>query len=242
MSAASTLVTRAMRAMRAVQDRIRERYRLRGEIARMDSTKNPTEIAHALATKEFPWGINQALSFALFRTYAVPSIGDLLYKTGGFTKETQKRYDDTVLLLEAPLEYGIDSPLGRAGIRRINQMHGMYDISNDDFLYVLSTFVVCPVEWVEAYEWRPLTDHEVRGMTNYYRRLGQLMGIKGIPRHTRSSSSSTRTTRRPTSPSAPTPWPSPTPRSTCWAPSGPTRFCRARWCAGCRSRSWTIGS
>ncbi|WP_168698401.1 oxygenase MpaB family protein [Gordonia paraffinivorans] len=178
MSAASTLVTRAMRA---VQDRIRERYRLRGEIARMDSTKNPTEIAHALATKEFPWGINQALSFALFRTYAVPSIGDLLYKTGGFTKETQKRYDDTVLLLEAPLEYGIDSPLGRAGIRRINQMHGMYDISNDDFLYVLSTFVVCPVEWVEAYEWRPLTDHEVRGMTNYYRRLGQLMGIKGIP-------------------------------------------------------------
>ncbi len=43
MSAASTLVTRAMRA---VQDRIRERYRLRGEIARMDSTKNPTEIAH----------------------------------------------------------------------------------------------------------------------------------------------------------------------------------------------------
>ncbi len=60
-------------------------------------------------------------------------------------------------------------------------MHGMYDISNGDFLYVLATFVVCPVEWVNAYEWRKLTSHEIRGLTNYYRRLGQLMGIKDIP-------------------------------------------------------------
>ena len=34
---------------------------------------------------EFPWDMNQALSFALFRTYAVPSIGDLLARTGEFT-------------------------------------------------------------------------------------------------------------------------------------------------------------
>ncbi|MEO9326926.1 oxygenase MpaB family protein [Gordonia aurantiaca] len=171
----------ATRAKHAVQNRIVQRYRLRGEIARMDAVEDPTSIAHALGTLEFPWGINQALSFALFRTYAVPSIGDLLYRTRQFTEHTQKRYDDTALLLEAPIEYGIESPLGRAGIRRINQMHAMYDISNDDFLYVLSTFVVCPVEWVAAYEWRKLTDHEIRGLTNYYRRLGRLMGIKDIP-------------------------------------------------------------
>ena len=178
MSTASTLATRAKHA---VQNRVAQRYHLRGDIDRMDADNDPTAIARALGTQEFPWGITQALSFALFRTYAVPSIGDLLYKTSQFTESTQKRYDDTVLLLDAPIEHGVDSPLGRAGIRRINQMHGMYDISNGDFLYVLATFVVCPVEWVNAYEWRKLTNHEIRGLTNYYRRIGQLMGIKDIP-------------------------------------------------------------
>lgn len=111
----------------------------------------------------------------------MPSIGELLYDTGQFTEQTQKRYDDTVLLLDAPIEHGFDSPTGRAGIRRINQMHAMYDISNDDMLYVLSTFVVCPVQWINAYEWRTLTDHEIAGLTDYYRQLGKHMAIKDIP-------------------------------------------------------------
>ncbi|ROZ85798.1 oxygenase MpaB family protein [Gordonia sp. OPL2] len=171
----------AARARRALADRHLARYRLRAEIARIDADDDAVAIARLLGTQEFPWGITQALSFALFRTYAVPSIGELLYDTGQFTGQTQKRYDDTVLLLDAPIEHGFDSPGGRAGIRRINQMHAMYDISNDDMLYVLSTFVVCPVEWVNAYEWRRLTRHEITGLTNYYRRLGKHMAIKDIP-------------------------------------------------------------
>lgn len=157
-----------------------DRYRLREQIARTDADADPVAIARALGTQEFPWGITQALSFALFRTYAVPSIGDLLYRTGQFTGETQKRYDDTVLLLDAPIEYGFEHPTGRAAIRRINQMHAMYDICND-MLYVLATFVVCPVQWVNAYEWRRLTDHEITGLTNHYRLLGKHMAIKNMP-------------------------------------------------------------
>ncbi|MEE4024091.1 oxygenase MpaB family protein [Gordonia sp. PKS22-38] len=177
----SVATSAAVRAQRSIQNRLATRYRLRGEIDQIDAVDDPVTIARLLATQEFPWGITQALSFALFRTYAVPSIGELLYDTGQFTENTQKRYDDTVLLLDAPVEHGFDNPAGRAGIRRINQMHAMYDISNDDMLYVLSTFVVCPVQWVNAYEWRSLTAHEVTGLTNHYRRLGKHMAIKGIP-------------------------------------------------------------
>jgi len=36
------------------------------------------EIVRNLVTHEFPWDTIQALSFALFRTYAVPGIGRLL--------------------------------------------------------------------------------------------------------------------------------------------------------------------
>lgn len=177
----SAVATAASRARTAFQNRVADRYRLRGSLDKLDAASDANDIARDLGTLECPWGITQALSFALFRTYAVPSIGELLYDTQQFTDETQKRYDDTVLLLGEPIEHGIASPAGKAAIRRINQMHAMYDISNDDMLYVLATFVVCPVQWVNSYEWRSLTGHEIAALTNYYRLLGKHMAIKDIP-------------------------------------------------------------
>lgn len=158
-----------------------KRYALRKKTGELDPERDFEQINRLLATVEFPWDINQSLSFALFRTYAVPSVGQLLFDTGEFTDRVQKRYDDTTLLLDAVLEHGFDSVEGRNGIRRVNQMHGNYDISNDDMRYVLATFVVTPVRWIEQYGWRQLTHNEVVGATNYYRRLGTLMGIKDIP-------------------------------------------------------------
>lgn len=147
----------------------------------LDPETDYVEIYQNLALYEFTWDLTQALSFALFRTYAVPSIGRLLDETGAFTGAVQKRYDDTALLLEAPFVHGFDSESGKAALRRINQMHRMYDISNDDFLYVLSTFVVVPKRWLDDYGWRALTDTELRASVNYYRTLGKHMGIKDIP-------------------------------------------------------------
>jgi hypothetical protein len=149
--------------------------------ARLDPERDFVEIYRNLTFYEFPWDLNQALSFALFRTYAVPSIGRLLDQTGEFTGACQKRYDDTALLLEAPLEHGFEAADGRAGVRRINQMHRMYDISDDDLRYVLSTFVVVPARWLADFGWRDLTPGELRASVNYYRRLGQQMAIPDIP-------------------------------------------------------------
>src|SRR5215217_7078955 len=95
----------------------------------LDPATDYVEIYRNLVMHEFPWDMNQALSFALFRTYAVPSIGRLLDETGEFVRDTQKRYDDTVLLLDEPARLGLHGESGRRAIRRINQMHGAYDIS-----------------------------------------------------------------------------------------------------------------
>lgn len=138
-------------------------------------------IYRNLTLYEFPWDYTQSLSFALFRTYAVPSVGRLLYDTSAFTEDTQKRYDDTALLLEQPLIHGFASEQGKGAIRRINQMHRAYDITNDDMLYVLSTFVVVPKRWIDDYGWRKLSYDEVVASVNYYRTLGKHMNIKGIP-------------------------------------------------------------
>jgi hypothetical protein len=157
------------------------RYARRDALSRLDPDTDYEEIYRQLGTLEFPWDFYQALSFALFRTYAVPTIGQLLDRTGEFAARAQKRYDDTVLILDAILEYGFDHPTGRAAIRRMNQMHGSYPIGNDDLRYVLAAFVVVPVRWLRDYGWRALTDVELRACVAYYRRLGQLMGIRDIP-------------------------------------------------------------
>jgi hypothetical protein len=111
----------------------------------------------------------------------VPSIGSLLQRTGEFTHRAQKRYDDTVILLDTILEHSLDTARGREGLRRMNQMHGAYPISNDDLRYVLATFVVMPDRWIADYGWRSLTDTERAASANYYRNLGRHMGIRDIP-------------------------------------------------------------
>jgi hypothetical protein len=150
-------------------------------IAGLDPETHYEEISRIAFYYEFPWDYQQALSFALFRTYAVPSIGRLLFDTGEFVERTQKRHDDTALVLESVLVDGIESQGGRAAVRRMNQMHGSYDISNDDLRYVLATFVVVPHRWLRDYGWRSTTEAEATAAVRYYQRLGALMGIKDIP-------------------------------------------------------------
>jgi uncharacterized protein (DUF2236 family) len=151
------------------------------QIQQLDPATEYEQIYRIMATHEFPWDLTQSLSFALFRTYAVPSIGALLARTGEFTTRTQKRYDDTVLILDAILEHGAESDTGRSAIRRMNQMHGAYGISNDDLRYVLATFVVVPIRWLDDYGWRPLSETEKVASANYYRQTARYMGIKDIP-------------------------------------------------------------
>ncbi|MBE3000010.1 DUF2236 domain-containing protein [Nocardiopsis sp. HNM0947] len=160
-----------------------KRFDFRDEIHRLDPEKDCVRIMQILQSHEFPWDMGRALGIALYRTYAVPSIGELLGKTDEFTGNTQKRYDDTALILGNMVQHGFEPGKGRDALRRMNQMHRSYDISNDDYRYVLSTFVVMPVRWLNdyGYGWRRLSDHEISGITHYYRTLGKYMGIKDIP-------------------------------------------------------------
>lgn len=158
-----------------------DRYAWLRRIEQLDPVVDAAEIYRISVTREFPWDYNQALSFALFRTYAVPGIGRLLHGTGELTRRTQKRYDDTVLLLDAVLEHGFDDPRARTAIRRVNRMHGSYPISQDDLRYVLCTFVVVPIRWIDELGWRRLSEHERTAAAEYYRELGRRMGIRDVP-------------------------------------------------------------
>ncbi len=129
----------------------------------------------------FYWDIERALEFALFRSYAVPSVSQLLSKTGEFKNRPRKRYDDTELIMAEILENGYDSDRANRAFRRMNSMHNKYDISNDDFLYILTTFIYTPVYWIEQYGWRKMTEDEKTAWFLFFREIGKKMNIKNLP-------------------------------------------------------------
>ncbi len=67
---------------------------------------------------------------------------------------------------------GYDSPEGRRAIRRMNQIHGRFEISNDDFLYVLSSFVFEPIRWNARFGWRPLIEAERLASFHFWLEVG----------------------------------------------------------------------
>ena len=121
------------------------------EIASLDPERDAQRIVFIDASLEFPWDTQRSLELAFYRTFAVPSIAELLDSTGEFTGRAQKRYDDTQLLISAFSEFGYDSDFGKRAIRRMNQIHGRFEIANEDYLYVLSAMVLEPLRWNERF-------------------------------------------------------------------------------------------
>lgn len=158
------------------------RYDRLRRIETLDPERDFSEIHRLTSSYEFPWDTARALELALYRTFCDPGIARVLDASGEFRNRPQKRYDDTALLLGEIFEHGIDSVRGRAALRRVNRMHGAHPaITNDQMLYVLSTFVFVPIRWIDRFGWRPMTRTERLATFLAYRELGRHMGIRDIP-------------------------------------------------------------
>jgi hypothetical protein len=157
------------------------RYAILNEIRRLDPEKDCQRIVFLSTCFDFPFDTTRALEFALFRTFAVPGIAPLLDRTGEFAARAQKRYDDTDLIVSELMEWGYDSERGKRALRRMNQLHGRFAIANDDFRYVLSTFIYEPIRWNARFGWRPFCAEERLGMFHFWRAVGRRMNIKDLP-------------------------------------------------------------
>lgn len=151
------------------------------EIARLDARADCQRIAHLLSAYEFPWDFQRALELALFYTYGSASVSRLLDGTGEFRANGQKRYDDTRLLMTHLIDAGWDGEVGRRALARVNRSHGHYRIPNDDFLFVLWTFIEFPIRWTRAHSRRAMTAHEQAAWFHFWVGVGERMGIAGIP-------------------------------------------------------------
>ena len=151
------------------------------QIQELDAEKDHQRIVFLSCRYDFPFDTTRSLEFALFRTFSVPSISQLLDRTGEFQERAQKRYDDTDIIVSELMEHGYDSDRGKRALRRMNQLHGRFQIANSDFLYVLSTFVFEPIRWNKRFGWRLMTEKERLAMYHFWKEVGRRMGIRDLP-------------------------------------------------------------
>ncbi|MEY9911035.1 uncharacterized protein (DUF2236 family) [Catenulispora sp. MAP12-49] len=160
--------------------RNRELARLK-HIRTLDPVADHEEIYRTVAQYEFGWETMLGLNLAFYSTFGIPAIAELLHSTGEMTERTRKRADDTGLLMYELITNGLEAERGRAAVKRLNQIHRRFTIADDDYRYVLATFVVVPTRWIARTGWRPLCCHERTATVEFYRRLGELMHVTDIP-------------------------------------------------------------
>ena len=110
------------------------RYDNLRRIRSLDPEVDHDEILRLTARFEFPWDYVQGTGIAFMRDYGVPSIARLLHETGEFEHDGVKRYDDTILIGQEATVDGIDSERGHAAVRRLNRIHGHYDIPDHELV------------------------------------------------------------------------------------------------------------
>ncbi len=209
------------------------------QIRALDPERDHQRIVFLSSCYEFPFDTTRALEFALFRTFCVPRIARLLDGTGEFRNRAQKRYDDTDIIVSELMEHGYDSERGRRALACMNAQHGRFKIANDDFRYVLSTFIYEPIRWNERFGWRLMCDNRAARLLPFLagsRRAhgdrghsGRLRRVRALQHRLREAGISA--TPTPTAASAPRP-------SNCSRAGFPALSGRS--CAGRCTRSWTI--
>ncbi|KAF3342591.1 hypothetical protein VD0002_g5584 [Verticillium dahliae] len=158
-------------------------YTDRASLAGMSNDDAQIILKHIME-RDFPMFYELALQFAIFKTYAFETMSKLINSTKELAdpKNSFKRYEDTVVIFG---EFSINPPTSARALKaiaRMNYLHAPYKaaskISNEDFLYTLSTCVTEPIRFMRLYEWRALTDAEVCAIGTFWKAIGDAMDIR----------------------------------------------------------------
>lgn len=147
------------------------------------------KTAHPILTRimlyEAPWMYAFSTQWALIKTYAVAPGTGLLVQTRQLTTPTTvgKRAEDTGVILTEFLVGSMDSERGSKALAKMNWLHRRYGtkIKQPELLHTLAMFVLEPIQWFEAYEWRSMEEYEQAAIYTYWKEIGNRMGISNIP-------------------------------------------------------------
>ncbi|KAL1716371.1 hypothetical protein EV715DRAFT_205416 [Schizophyllum commune] len=141
------------------------------------SPEEAQEIVQLSLGYDMHYIMTMALSFALFKTYGIPSISKLLLATKELStrENVAKRIIDTELLIATWTHCPISGhypgaaaapcdPRAMLSMARVNWLHSRYHIT-----------------WAENYGWRPCSELEKHAWFVYWSEIGKRMNINDIP-------------------------------------------------------------
>ena len=150
-------------------------------IIALDPVDDYLAVYQNMALYDFADDMRYGLNMAFYRTFAVPRIAELLGRTGEVERQPTKRSYDTALVMFELIAAGFDDPRGREMVRLLNHVHRGWNIAQEDFTYVLCTFIAVPTRWIERHGWRPVLAAEKTATFTFYRELGRRMAIDDLP-------------------------------------------------------------
>ncbi|ABS06069.1 oxygenase MpaB family protein [Kineococcus radiotolerans] len=139
------------------------------------------EVYRRLALAEFATESRIGFHLAYLRTFASPRVAGLLSHTGQMQKEPRRRGTDTGLFMYELIHHGLGSEVGDEVVRRLNGMHHRFSIRNEDYVWILGTFVVLGVRTIRRFGWRELTVFEEQASIDWYRELAARMDLTDVP-------------------------------------------------------------
>lgn len=147
----------------------------------LDPVENHRAIYGNLIFVDAASTMTAGLNMAFYRSFAAPSIAKLLAGTRVAIDEPARRAVDTGILVWEMAMHGFEHERGRAALSRMNRIHSAFEISAEDFLYVLSALVVVPIRFMDRYGWRRAFAQERTASAEFYREMGRRMALREIP-------------------------------------------------------------
>jgi len=111
----------------------------------LDPIRDHQQIYDYLVNVDSPVAMMMGLNLAFYKTFAAPSIAELLVSTGHAITEPRKRAEDTFIVVSEMIMHGFGRGRGRDALHRMNRSHAGLPITDEDSLYVLSALVVEPI-------------------------------------------------------------------------------------------------
>jgi len=118
---------------------------------------------------------------ALLKTMSISHLVVQLYGDSQLNRQTYERLNKTRDFIKALITSGIDSEQSTSVFAHINRMHSNLPASNDDFLYVLSTFILEPIRFNRQFSTTQLTKEAIDTLLGFWKEVGSRMNINNIP-------------------------------------------------------------
>ena len=130
---------------------------------------------------DYPYPFRFGSYQAILRSLTVKDLVLRLFQDSKLNNQTYERLLRTRQLICSLIFHGIDHESGQKAIKIINRAHSNVVVTNEDYLYVLSTFFLEPFEWDACFGKSQISTEDKQIVVNFWQEIGEAMHLSNFP-------------------------------------------------------------